>query len=92
MPKTDATYNLDSLTLIQKKRLARRIFQEQRCLVNESDLKPCCKESTLRLINTVERECFHKIVFLLNGIMTLEEIVDLYGFFFRWKVTLNRTL
>ena len=78
--------NLDSLTLIQKKRLARRIFQEQRCLVNESHLKQCCKESTLR-------ECFHKIVFLLNGIMTLEEIVDLYGFFFfRWKVTLNRTL
>ena len=63
MPKTDATYNLNSLNLIERKRLARRIFQDQRCLVNESDLKPCCKESTLRLINMVERECFNKIVF-----------------------------
>ena len=30
--------------------------------------------------------------FFANGIMTLEEIVDLYGFFFRWKVTLNCAL
>ena len=72
----DENYDFDSITLAQKMRLTRTIFQRQRNLVNASFHGTTYKIALLVAINT-ETDHFSEIVARLKGTMSSKELKDL---------------
>ena len=72
----DENYHFDSITLAQKMRLTRTIFQRQRNLVNASFHGTTYKIALLVAINT-ETDHFSEIVARLKGTMSSKELKDL---------------
>ena len=73
----DENYDFDSITLAQKMRLTRTIFQRQRNLVNAIFHGTTYKIALLVAINTVETDHFSEIVARLKGTMSSKELKDL---------------